>query len=157
MLLVMIMDFPKRKPLRLSGYDYSRAGYYFITICTKDKQKLLCDIVGDDAHIVPTKLGAIVDKYIKNIKELDKYVIMPNHVHLIIKIENGTMRASSPTKTVPSIIRSLKTLVSKEYGKSVWQRSFYDHIIRGEKDYHEIWNYIDENPAKWKEDRFFVE
>ncbi|MBR6693435.1 MAG: transposase [Clostridia bacterium] len=150
------MEWPKRKPNRLEGYDYSETGYYFITICTKDKKRILCDIVGDDAHIVPKKAGKIASKYIKNIREIDKYVIMPNHIHLILKIEGGTMWASSPTRSVPSIIRSLKTLVSKECGEKLWQRSYYDHIIRGEGDYLEIWKYIDENPLKWKEDRFFT-
>ena len=150
------MEWPKRKPNRLEGYDYSETGYYFITICTKDKKRILCDIVGDDAYIVPKKAGKIASKYIKNIREIDKYVIMPNHIHLILKIEGGTMWASSPTRSVPSIIRSLKTLVSKECGEKLWQRSYYDHIIRGEGDYLEIWKYIDENPLKWKEDRFFT-
>ena len=86
-----------RKQNRLKEYDYSQNGYYFITICTADKQKILCNIVGDDAHIVPTKYGTVVEKFIQSIPGIDKYVIMPNHIHLIIKNENGTMWASSPT------------------------------------------------------------
>ena len=113
------MDLPKRKPTRLSQYDYSQNGYYFVTICTKNKQKILCDIVGDDAHIVPKKYGEIVQKYIDNVPEIKKYVIMPNHIHLIIQIDNGTMWASSPTKQpqsnkVSNIVRSIKTLTTKK-------------------------------------------
>ena len=76
---------------------------------------------------------------------------MPDHIHLIIRIENGTMWASSPTKRVSPIVRSLKILTSKEIGKSIFQRSFYDHIIRNQADYNEVWEYIDNNPTKWLE------
>ena len=101
------MELQKRKPIRLKNYDYSSPGAYFITICTHNRKELLSEIiVGDDAHIVPknhiSKYGLICDKYINNINikyenvTVDKYVIMPNHIHLII-ILRGTMRASSPT------------------------------------------------------------
>ena len=87
---------------------------------------------------------------------------MPNHIHLIIQIDNGTMWASSPTKQpqsnkVSNIVRSIKTLTTKEIGKPIFQRSFHDHIIRGENDYLKIWNYIDTNPSKWKDDCFYTE
>ena len=151
------MELPKRKSTRLKDYDYSQDGYYFITVCTKEKQKILCDIVGDDAHIVPKEYGLITEKYLSNENQIEKYVIMPNHIHMIIKIDNGTMWASSPTKSVSDIIRSFKTLVTKEIGEPIFQRSFHDHIIRGEQDYKEIWQYIDNNPTKWKEDKFYVD
>ena len=106
-------------------------------------------IVGDDAHIVPKKYGLIVEKYIRNVPEIKKYVIMPDHIHMIIHIDNGTMWASSPTKKVGNIVRSLKILTSKEIGKSIFQRSYYDHVIRNEQDYNEIWDYIESNPMKW--------
>jgi REP element-mobilizing transposase RayT len=148
---------PKRKPTRLKQFDYSQNGYYFITICTHKKQKILCDIVGDDAHIVPSQCGIIVEKYISNIPGIDKYIIMPNHIHLIIQNYNGTMWASSPTQSISQKIKSFKTLVTKEIGHNIFQRSFHDHIIRGEKDYLKIWNYIDTNPQKWQQDCFFTE
>ncbi len=85
---------------------------------------------------------------------MDKYVIMPNHIHLIIKQEQGSMWASTPTPSLSQTIKTFKTLVTKTIGKTIFQRSFYDHIIRGEKDYQEIWQYIDNNPRKWQEDRF---
>ena len=156
------MNLPKRKPTRLKGYEYSTPGAYFITICVKDRKQLLSKIiVGDDAHIVPkshiSNYGLICDKYINNINikyenvTIDKYVIMPNHIHLIIFL-HGTMRASSPTKNIETIIRSFKTLVTKEIGYSIWQRSYHDHIIRGEKDYQKIWEYIDTNVIRWEKD-----
>ena len=145
------MSLPVRKKNRLDNYDYSAGGAYFITICAKDRQKLLSKIVGDDAHIVPKEYGTVAEKYIRNVKEIEKYVIMPDHIHLIIRIENGTMWASSPTKSISSIVRSIKTLTTKEIGKSIWQRSYYDHIIRDQNDYNEIWEYIEYNPKKWIE------
>ncbi len=159
------MELAKRKPTRLKGYDYSRNGAYFITICTKDRKQLLSKIiVGDDAHIVPqnnlTKYGILCDKYINNINSkyenvtVDKYIIMPNHIHLIIFL-HGTMRASSPTKNLESIVRSFKTMVTKEIGKSIWQRSYHDHIIRDKNDYQKIWEYIDTNVLRWEKDCFY--
>jgi len=144
-----------RKPTRLENFNYSKEGYYFITICTAQKQKILCDIVGDDAHIVPTNYGNIAEKYIKNTDGIDKYVIMPNHIHMIIKNENGTMKASSPT--ISQKVKSFKIMVSKTIGKSIFQRSFYDHIIRDEADYIRICEYIENNPSKWTEDKYYVE
>ena len=93
-------------------------------------------------------------KIMKTIPDIDKYVIIPNHFHLIIKNENGTMWASSPT--VSQKIRSFKILVTKTIGKPIFQRSFYDHVIRDEKDYLRIWEYIENNPGKWAEDKYFI-
>ena len=146
---------PIRKPNRLKEYDYGTNGAYFITICTKDRKRILCDIVGGDAHIVPKPYGRIVEKYIRNVPEIEKYVIMPNHIHMIIRIDNGTMWASSPTNKVANIVRSLKTLTTKEIGKPIFQRFYHDHIIRNERDYEEIWQYIDTNPLKWSLDKYY--
>ena len=79
------MKFTERKPNRLTEYDYSQNGAYFITICTQGRQKILSSIVGDDAHIVPKPCGMVVEKYIHNVPEIEKYVIMPDHIHMIIK------------------------------------------------------------------------
>ena len=160
------MNFHERKPTRLKNYDYSTPNAYFITICTKDRKCILSDIsVGDDAYIVPqlhlSQYGMVCDRYIRNINEkyenvtVDKYIIMPNHIHMIISI-GETMRASYPTKKVWDIVRSFKILVTKETGKRIWQRSFHDHVIRGEDDYRKIWEYIDTNVFKWESDCFYV-
>ena len=163
---------PIRKSNRLKDFDYSTDGAYFITIGTQNGEHLLGKLVGDDAHIVPPSImlsdfGLVAQKYINNINVLyehvsvDKYIIMPNHIHMIVVIkrnlENGTMWASSPTNAgVPKTIRSLKVLVSKEIGFSLWQRSYHEHIIRSEDDYNRIWQYIDDNPAHWAVDEYYT-
>ena len=148
-----------RKPNRLNGYDYSSQGAYFITICTLDRKCILSRIVGGDALIAPqtnlTYCGEIVRKYIESMPGIDKYVIMPNHIHLLIAID-GPMKASAPTISVPNLIRSFKVLVSKEIGQSIWQRSYHDHIIRDEEDYLNHLRYIEDNPAKWSEDKYYI-
>jgi len=85
---------------------------------------------------------------------------MPNHVHLLITVEEngGPPRASAPTMaSVPYAVSALKRLVNRETGENIWQRSYHDHVIRGERDYLEIWNYIDTTPARWREDCFYTE
>ena len=151
------MELPKRKQNRLTDYDYSTAGKYFVTICTKNKVKILCDVVGGDAHIAPyvvlTQYGKTVEKYLRSEPRIEKYVIMPNHIHLIVYLD-GTMWASSPT-TVSNIVRSFKVLVTKEVGTSLFQRSYHDHVIRDERDYREIFDYIEDNPRKWAQDVYY--
>ena len=157
----MSNELPKRKRIRLQNYDYSSNGLYFVTICTENKKPILSTIVGDDAHIVPKKIvlksyGEVAEKYIRHINEVydnisvENYIIMPNHIHLLIFIDeykNGTMWASSPTK-LGSVVRSFKTMVTKEVGFSIWQRSYYDEIIRDEKHFQSVWNYIEYNALK---------
>ena len=149
------MELPERKPNRLPDFDYSQNGTYFITICTQDRKPVLSAIVGDDAHIVPKPYGQIAEKYIRNVPEIEKYVIMPDHIHMIIRLDNGSMWASTPTdaKTqhnrISNIVRSIKVLVAKEIGQPIFQRSYYDHVIRNQQDYDEIWEYIENNPRKW--------
>ena len=120
-------------------------------------------LIGPSAapHIRLTNVGLIVEKYLKRIPGLGQYVIMPNHVHMILHISaehplEGPMWASAPTNaSIPSLVRTWKGLVSKELGRSIWQRSYYDHIIRDEREYIEIAEYILHNPAKWCEDRYY--
>ena len=105
--------------------------------------------------------GEIVQKYLRTIPGIGAYVIMPNHVHMLLHISaddmlEGPMWASAPTrKRISNLVRSWKILVTKELGYSIWQRSYYDHIIRGENDYTQILRYIEENPAKWHEDKYY--
>ena len=121
---------------------------------------------GADAHIGPqvklTPIGMVVEKYLKTIPGIGEYVIMPNHVHMILHIsaddpQKGPMWASAPTKAlIPSLVRSWKVLVSKELGQRIWQRSYYDHIIRDQQDYDIRVRYIRENPAKWLYDDYYI-
>lgn len=158
------MEFPKRKPTRLNNYDYSQNGYYFITVCTHNKENLLCDIVGEGFHALPqvrlTAIGDVVNESIRFINKrydgvfVDNYVIMPNHLHLIIAIQTGGDR--TPPLRVYDIIGRMKEFTTNRYDGRLWQRSFHDHVIRGEADYRKIWDYIDQNPAKWAEDRFYT-
>ena len=166
------MELPKRKPVRLPDYDYSSPGAYFITICTRDRRCILSNItVGADALGGPclqlTDTGKVVEEYILSTDRMsgicvDNYVVMPNHIHMILWIEsenaapdNGPPRASAPT--VSDAVGALKRLVNRRLGQNIWQRSFHEHVIRNELDYLEIWKYIEANPAKWAEDRYYSE
>ncbi len=87
-------------------------------------------------------------------------MVMPNHIHMIIFVGNadGTSRAPSPTNaTIPHLVSTLKRFVNREVGYNIFQRSFYDHIIRDYKDYYRIWKYIDNNPGRWAEDKYYCE
>lgn len=149
-------NLPQRKNVRLKEYEYNN-GYYFVTICVKNRKEILSKInVGGAAFSAPqielTNIGKIVEKYIQNYNlkfkdiRVDKYIIMPDHIHLIIKL-NGSPKAATPT--IPNIINSYKSLVTKELGYSIWQRNYYEHIIRNEKEYLKTIEYIYNNPIRW--------
>ncbi len=144
------MELPQRKKIRVGEYDYSQCGAYFVTICTQNRRPILSNIVGDDAHIVPKRYGQIAEKYLKNAAEIEKYVIMPDHIHMLIRLaEQGAEKRSPQASRIASIVRSIKTLTTKEIGEPIFQRSYYDHVIRNQRDYNEIWEYIENNPRKW--------
>ena len=165
------MNLPKRKPTRLKDYDYSSQGYYFITICAHNRKNLFSSVVGAIHELPENKLnsnGKVIDYYINNLENrfdiiVDKYVIMPNHIHMIIVINERSIRESTLQKRsiISNTIGYLKMNTSRDIHKNgfigdIWQRSFYDHIIRDENDYLKIWNYIDTNPQKWNEDCFYI-
>lgn len=161
------MELPKRKPNRLSEYDYSQNGAYFITICTLDRKKILSKItVGtpvpgcpQEPHAELLPLGKIAEKYIRQLDafyknvSVDRYVIMPDHVHLLITIHStdGHPRTGVPTRTstIARFVGTFKRFCNKEYGANIWQSRYYDHVIRNQKDYDETWEYIENNPRKW--------
>lgn len=158
-------DFPDRKPNRLKDFDYASFGTYFITLCTKDRAQLLGRIVPgnylEPPEVILSAYGKIAETYLKRIPGIDKYVIMPDHIHMILLKwdvfetgNNGAMWASPPTKSLKTVsqdIRSFKILVSKEIGFSIWQRSFYDRILRNDTEYRQVWDYIENNPVLWLE------
>ena len=154
---------PQRKPNRLKHYDYSNAGYYFLTVCVKDRYNLLGKIHSDNTVIL-SKNGMIAKKTIESMEKyfpfssVVKYVIMPNHIHLILRLSNNDNTADSNNRTnmtVPRIVSTFKRLSNKEIGFSIWQRSYHDHIIRNEDEFAMISDYIENNPANWAKDCFF--
>ena len=168
---------PKRRANRLPDYDYSRPGCYFVTACSKDKRHIFGTVVGGDVLIAPRVIlshtGKVVEQIVSTMPCVEKYVIMPNHIHLLIRIPavspqttgtGGPMGTSAPTEgsvhrgaSVPGLMRYLKRSVTRIVGQPVWQRSYHDHVIRNDADYLRIWSYIDTNPAKWREDCYFTE
>ena len=155
------MELFNRKRTRLLGYDYSSAGAYFITICTKNKKCILSTIVGDAALGVPknhlSKMGAVVEKYIKSATNMenvnvDKYVIMPTHIHAILCFSAG----ASPRPTLTDVIGAYKSITTRRCnpfqntpGQKLFQASFYETVLRNKQAYQECWRYIEENPQKW--------
>ncbi|MFZ1417685.1 MAG: transposase [Burkholderiaceae bacterium] len=165
----------RRKSIRLKDCDYSRAGAYFITICTHERQALLGQIV--DGQMQLNSLGEIVQAVWFALTEhyahihLGVFVVMPNHVHGIIEIKVEEAASSvgvglKPTPTrhgLSEIVRALKTFSARrinekcaKVGNKVWQRNYYEHVIRSEASYLTISKYIQTNPQRWAEDRYFV-
>jgi len=161
------MSLPKRSHPRLKDFDYGTAGVYFVTLCSKDKRHIFSHVsVGRDDPGAPsvqaTSIGKIVEKYILSINDfydnvsVDKYVIMPNHIHILISINAANGAPGSSRPTVSQIISALKRFTNKETGQKLWQTSFYDHIIRDEHDYLVRWQYINDNPVRWADDEYYT-
>lgn len=148
----------KRKRLRLQGYDYSSEGCYFLTICTEHRKNLLSTVVGGDDLGAPKEIklkpyGKIVEKYILSMEKaydtikIENYIIMPNHIHLLILIDTyGLPRSSAPT--IPNVVTAFKKFVNRDCKHNIWQRGYIDHIIRNQADYEKHWNYIEYNALK---------
>ncbi|MBQ8003248.1 MAG: transposase [Clostridia bacterium] len=154
------MEYPKRKRTRLKDFDYSKDGYYFVTVCTKERKEILGEIiVGEGLCALPknklTPIGECIEESIRFIDKnyngvkVDKYVIMPNHIHMIIALTGG--HGNPPLQ---NIVGQMKSYVGSKFSGEIFQRSFHDHIIRNEQDYQKIWEYIDTNVAKWEDDCF---
>ena len=171
-------ELSKRKTPRYQSFDYNSAAVYFITICTENRRPLLSHIVGTGVPDCPqtelTKYGKVAEKYIEQLNEfydylsVEKYVIMPNHIHLLLWVKNnrsesdsGQSRTPVPTRvsransTCSQFVSTLKRFCNKEYGGNIWQARFYDHIIRNRKDYEVHLKYIHENPARWYLDELY--
>ncbi|MFI3242337.1 MAG: transposase [Alphaproteobacteria bacterium] len=164
------METEARKLNRLKRFNYSTNGAYYITICTKDKKKIFGDVItspvgnGLDRSLIKlNQYGKIAESELLNIPKhfkevvIDKYIIMPNHVHVIIIInkDDKIKERSRPFPTISTIVGLYKSGVSKKIGFSLWQRSFYDRVVRDECEYKNIWKYIDENPICWQDDEYF--
>ncbi len=161
------MDLIQRKRIRLEGYDYSSCGAYFVTICVADKNALLWENVGANCvrpNEPPTlsNIEKTIDNEVQKLNTIyenvtvDKYCIMHDHIHMIIFLAPDECGRTQFGPTLSRIIKQFKGSITKQTGLSIWQKSFYDRIIRNEKAYQEAWQYIDTNPAKWEEDCFIV-
>lgn len=147
-----------RKEIRLKDYDYSSTGVYFVTVCTKDRENILWEDVGTTngrpSEIKLSIYGKIVDDAINNIHNIypcvtvDHYVIMPDHIHLLLSIHSVEDGRPMVVPTINRMVNQMKGYVSKQIGHSVWQGRFYDHIIRNRDDYVEHVKYIRENPMR---------
>ena len=162
------MQLPNRKSNRLPDYDYDQNGAYFITICTRDRRKILSDIsVGTPVPGCPQEPmvhllqhGIIAEKYIRQMGtfydhlSVEKYVIMPNHIHLLMSIREtdgcpGTGAPTPRTSVIARFVGTFKRFCNKEFGENIWQSRYYDHVIRNQQDFNDIWEYIENNPRKW--------
>jgi len=164
----------ERRSIRLKEYDYSRTGAYFLTICTYRRQCLLGTMV--DGRVILSSIGKIVvEEWLRSAEvrkeiELDAFVIMPNHLHAIVAIHRGERqivsecleaeRRAMKAKTIGSFVSRFKaaaTVRANELhgtpGKSIWQRNYYEHVIRSEKEQNRIREYIVNNPLRWQIDR----
>ena len=165
---------PKRKHPRLSCHDYSATGAYFVTICTHNRRCLLSRVVGRGLapaekttySVEHTEYGEIAERQLLLLEErypflsIDAYVIMPNHIHVILFLKKAA--GASPRPTVMDIVCAYKSLVTIACKKQfpidkLFQTSFYEHIIRDRKDYDEIVKYIFENPMRWHYDELYQE
>ncbi len=156
------MLFSLRKHNRLKEFDYSRAGYYFVTVCVQDRICCFGEIVGGE--MVLNGHGKTIEKFWKQIPEhyqntsLDIFQIMPNHVHGIIIIVPVGADNIRPYRGLPKIIGYFKQAASKNLRliglpNFSWQKSFYDHVIRDDADLNRIREYIGNNPKQWELDK----
>src|SRR4030042_6969864 len=155
-----------RRSIRLKGYDYSQTGAYFVTVCVKDRHCLFGDVeqgemmLNEYGHVV-TKCGQDLTNHYAGIT-LDAFVVMPNHIHCIIVINNNVGAGLKPAPTdkrygLSEIVRAFKTFSSRYInqirntsGIPVWQRNYYEHVIRTDKELNQIREYIVNTPRQWE-------
>lgn len=166
-------SWPVRKRLRLRGYDYGEAGFYFITICTQGRIQWLGRVIEAEMHVGVT--GSTVQAEWNALPrrfpglELDQFVVMPNHVHGIVRISdrveyhNQSTRANPQIRpTISVIVKTLKGATSYRIRTSAvaadfgWQKSYYDSIVRNEETLNAIRDYIVNNPSRWEEDKLYI-
>jgi putative transposase len=153
-------DFHHRQSIRLKGYDYSRSGAYFITICTHEREYLFGDIVNGTMEL--NSIGDIARTHWQKLAQhhpniiVDESIVMPNHLHGIICLESSI----DTTKSIAEIIRGFKTFSAKAINKErdlrgvpVWQRNYYDRIIRNQLEFDRVRQYIINNPQNWDTDK----
>jgi putative transposase len=161
-----------RRSIRLRDYDYTQEGLYFVTICVDQKRCLFGEIIDGVMH--SNNLGDIVlDEWqqtplVRPYVILDAYVLMPNHFHGLVFIDKLPQDFSSPNSqtlksgSLGAIIGQFKSAITKRFQQldavpefPIWQRNYYEHIVRNEDDHRRIQTYIEFNPANWKQDTLF--
>lgn len=165
------MDRPERKNLRLPHYDYSQAGYYFVTLCTH-KMKSLFGMI-NMGKMECNRLGNIVEQSWRESSKLrqniviHEYIVMPNHFHGIVEICKNSQNDDQPktmveknhlgniVKGFKSQVTSLARSASRQDSNIIWQRGFHEHIIRNESSLLKIREYVINNPLKWELDRYY--
>ena len=165
------MNLPNRKSIRLKDYDYSSSGAYFVTICTKNREEIFgsVGVVRGQPKMILNNLGKIVESVWQSLPqhhpvELDQFQIMPNHIHMIIIIGSRLTGGSRPAPTLGTTLGTILGLFKSTTTKQirimvnnpqfpVWQRNYYEHIIRNDQDLEKISQYIIDNPQMWERDR----
>ena len=157
-----------RHTIRLQEYDYNTPGAYFLTICVRNRKCLLSRIAdngcfeGPQVELLP--YGTIAARYLEQLNDfyqnlsVDSYVIMPNHIHVLLRILEGPSGRPVPTKQnsiLSRFVSTFKRFCNKEYGTNIWQPRSYDHVIRDQADFDRHLQYIHENPFGWWDDEFF--
>ena len=167
----MNKNWPNRKHPRLKHYDYDASGAYFITICAENRKCVLSRVVGRGlapavtSGVEYTLWGEIAEKQLLLLEDryshltIDRYVIMPNHIHMILVLRYEAAGAS-PRPTIMDIVCAYKSLTIRECRKNglekgLFQTSFFDHIIRDRQDYEDHVRYIEKNPSEWYQDDLF--
>ena len=156
-------ELPQRKQIRLKDYNYSQNGYYFITICTHNRQNLFGKIVGATLCGRPNNPDKMIEKWLLELEnkfsgvKICEYIIMPDHVHFIISKTGDHIGSPLPdiigwfkTMTTNEYITNVKNNIFPTFDKNIWQRNYYEHIIRNENDYIAAAEYILKNPLKWE-------
>jgi putative transposase len=153
-----------RRSIRLPGFDYSQTGVYFVTFCTLDREYLLGQVTDGEMILNPAGKtlwhlwGELPERF--PTVSLDAFTVMPNHVHGIIVINLASGGAASGAPTLGDIIRAYKSIAAiainrllGRVGQPLWQRNYYEHIIRDDESLNRIREYISSNPLRWHLDR----
>ena len=153
----------------MKNWNYNSNGAYSLTLCIQGRHELLGKIVGrgipDAPFVELTEYGKNVIDAIEFMNGrnsgiyIDKYAVMPNHVHLIVSINGLDGASGKPRPTnmaIPKLISSIKRYTNKQAGFNMWQDSYHDHIIRDETEYQRVWQYLDNNPEQWEQDEYNI-
>ncbi len=144
-----------RRSIRLQGYDYTNSGIYFVTICCYQRQNLFGSV--NNGKMETNVIGQIVSNLWQKIPqhflnvELDEFILMPDHLHGIIIISESTGKSSlaNTVQNFKSVSSRKINRINKNYGVSIWQRNYYEKIVRTEQELENLRDYIQNNPANW--------